>query len=102
MNRFKNQNDSKGLDKIRLQSKNFSKLVISEFAYCSILFFMYKVSALQSNLIFGFYIGLLIIFPLIINSFLYFKSKKNVDLLNASNIVIAQILILIFSFKFLI
>lgn len=90
------------LDKLRSKSKIFSKILIWEFAYCSFLFFIHKVSALHSNLIFGLYLCLLVSLPLIFNSFFYFKSKKNMDLLQANNIVIAQILILIFSLKFLI
>jgi hypothetical protein len=91
------------LDKIRLKSKNFTKMLVLEFTYCSFLFFGgYKILSIQLISFFWFYIFLLICFPFVFNTYFYLKSKKNLDLLESNNIIIVQILVLIFSFKFLI
>ena len=90
------------IDKIRVKSKNFAIVLVLEFGYCSFLFLNYKLAAIQSKWLFGLYLLLLIALPLAVNISLYLRNKKNLDLIQANNIIIAEILILIFSFKFLI
>jgi len=87
---------------IRIKSKNLAKVIIAEFAYCSFLYFGFKVFLIQSNFIDILYLGLLIILPFVFNLFLYFKTKKSSKFIDAHNLVIVQILILFYSFKFLI
>ncbi len=90
------------IEKVRKQSKNLTKIIIIEFAYCSILYFIFKAFVKQSNLINCIYLGMLLILPLVFNIYLYLKSKKNTSLLEKNNLIIVQILIFMFSFKFLI
>ena len=87
---------------IRIKSKNLAKVIIAEFAYCFFLYFGFKVFLRQSNFIDILYLGLLIILPFVFNLFLYFKTKKSSQFIDAHNLVIVQILILFYSFKFLI
>ena len=90
------------IETIKIKSKNLAKVIIAEFAYCSFLYFGYKVFLKKSNLIDIIYLGLLIVLPFVFNMFLYFRSKKNSNFIDAHNLVIVQILILFYSFKFLI
>jgi hypothetical protein len=90
------------INKIRVKSRNLSKIIIVEFAYCALLYFVYKVYIIQSDLTSWIYLGLLIVLPLVFNLYLYLKNKKNSDWLEANNLIIVQILILMFSFKFLV
>ena len=86
----------------KIKSKNLTKVIIAEFAYCSFLYFGYKVFLKQSNLVDVIYLGLLIILPFVFNLFLYFRSKKSLNFIDPHSLVIVQILILFYSFKFLI
>lgn len=90
------------LKKIKRQSKNLAKVMVAEFGYCSILYFIYKAFIKQTALTNWIYIALLIILPLAFNIFLYIKSKKQSIMIESNNIIIVQILILFFSLKILI
>ncbi len=91
-----------GINKIRVKSRNLTKIIIVEFAYCALLYFVYKVYILQSSITHSIYIGLLIVLPLVFNLYLYLENKKKSIWLEANNLIIVQILILMFSIKFLI
>ena len=90
------------LDKIRSKSKNFTKIIILEFAYCSIIYSFYKILSVQENIIYWVYLFLILALPFVLNIYLYLNHKKNTDFVQSSNIIIIQILLFIFSFKFLI
>ena len=64
------------IDKIREKSKKLAKLIIAEFAYCSILYFIYKCFLKQANTTDLIYLLLLVLLPLAFNIYLYFRSKK--------------------------
>lgn len=89
------------IDKIRTYSKNFTKIIVLEFFYCSILFFLKKIFIIQSVLTNRIYIILLIIIPIIFNVFLYLRNKKKERLIETNYVIIIQILVLYYSFKFL-
>ena len=90
------------LNKIRIKSKNITKIIIIEFTFCTLLYFTDKVFFKQSNLINCIYLGLLVVLPLGCNSYMYFWSKKKTDFIEANNLIIVQILVLFYSCKFLI
>lgn len=89
------------IDKIRVQSKNLARLIIVEFGYGTVLYFILKAFIIQTDLITMIYVGLLFVVPLAFNIYVYYKSKKNTKLPQTYHLIIAQILILIFSFQFL-
>ena len=90
------------IDNIRKKFRHSSKIMVAEFAYCALLFFVYHACFLPSKRMAVFYVFLLIALPLGLNVYIYLKNRKIPDVILASQAVITQILILIFSFKFLI
>ena len=90
------------MEDIRLKSRNLTKILIVEFAYCSILYFAYNVFIIKSKATAFIYVALLIILPFILNIYIYLRSKKKSNVIDANYAIIVQILVLIFSVKFLI
>jgi hypothetical protein len=90
------------LDKIKTKSKSFSKIIILEFAYCSLTYCLYKIFPFKGHILYWIYIFILVAIPVTFNTYLYLNYKKKADFLQANNILIIQILLLIFTFKFLI
>jgi hypothetical protein len=90
------------LGKIKTKQKSFSKIIILEFAYCSFVYCLYKIFPFKGDILFWLYIFILIAIPVTFNAYLYLNYKKKADFVQANHILIIQILLLIFTFKFLI
>ena len=82
-------------------SKNFTKIIVLEIAFCSILFFIFNVLLIHNTLLHWIYLVLLFAFPLTINIYLYINFKK-VNSSQCNDIAIIQMLVLLFCIKFLI
>lgn len=89
------------LDNLRAKSRQFTKIIILEFAYCSLLYFVFKVFLPQSGWIRLLYLILLILPPFIYNIACYMKNKRNSDGYLANNAVMIQVLVVIFILRFL-
>lgn len=91
--------DNKEIDEIRIKSRFFSRLLIFEVAYCSVWYMFFAVCISKSKFLFSAYISALIVLPFVLNIYLYRKSIKNQDYIQANNVIIIQILILFLLFK---
>ena len=69
------------IETIKIKSKNLAKVIIAEFAYCSFLYFGFKVFLKKSNLIDIIYLGLLIVLPFFLTCFFILGVKKTQILL---------------------
>lgn len=87
---------------IKTKFKNFTKIIVLEIAYCSILYLVYNVLLLHTNIINLVYLTLLFAFPFFLNIYLFISYKRKADTIQTNNIVIIQILVLFFCLKFLI
>lgn len=94
--------DTCEIKKLKEKSRNFAVILVLEFAYCFLFYVLYATLALKSVLSFWFYGFVLLVLPLVLNVYLYLKNKKNIDSIQANNIIIIQILLFLFAFRFLI
>jgi hypothetical protein len=90
------------LEQIKKKSKSFSKIIILEFAYATFIYSLYKILSIKDSQTYWLYISILFIPSLMTNIYLYLKYKKNADFVQSNNILVIQILLAIFSFKFLV
>ena len=91
--------DKKEVNKIRIKSKFFSRLLILEAAYCSVWYMFFAICISKSKFLFSACLSVLIILPFLLNVYVYRKSIKNQDYIQANNVIIIQILIFFLLFK---
>ncbi len=91
------------LDK-KTNSKHMTKLLIVEFGYCFLIFFIHTLGKtnyfMNSKYIF-IYFGLLVILPLIFNTIKYFHHRRKLEFQKASNYLITQIILIMLAGYFL-
>lgn len=87
---------------LKANSKKFTKIIVLEIAYCSILFFVFKVFLIQNPLINWIFLTLLLTIPAACNVNLYIRYLNKNNTSAANNVVVIQLLILLFTCKFFI
>lgn len=87
---------------IKDKFKKFTKITVLEIAYCSTLYLVFNVLLLHTDIIYLVYLTLLFTFPFFLNIYLFIRFKRKEDTIQTNNIVIIQILVLLYCIKFLI
>ena len=87
---------------LKANSKKFTKIIVFEIAYCSILFFVFKVFLIQNLFTNWIFLTLFFTIPAAFNVNLYINFPKKNNTSEANNVVVIQLLLLLFTFKFLI
>ena len=87
---------------LKANSKKFTKIIVLEIVYCSILFFVFKVFLIQKPSINWIFLTLLLTISAACNVNVYIKYNNKNNTSGANNVVVFQLLLLLFTFKFLI
>lgn len=91
----------KNLEKVKLNSKEFTKILLIEYSYCLAIYFSFTLIPFQKSLDIGraikfilIYYAITLIIPTIFNVVQIIKAKRNNDYARISNYLIIQTLII--------